>query len=160
MVSKLDAELKFDTLTVPVVLYFLFNPLFSFGLFSHSFRGVQFSHEESFRAEDMSNVIGTRDVNANNACEKAETTSALSSTIISTRGGCSGDMSEPSGEDISPSMTSRDAAELLRRLYGLEALDLSEFVSYDDRNFLVSVRRPDSSDGRDAGLLNCDLQVC
>lgn len=42
-----------------------------------------------------------------------------------------------SGEKIKPEVTVEEAVKFAERLYGIVAKDITELVSYDDRNFLI-----------------------
>lgn len=45
------------------------------------------------------------------------------------------------GTKIRPLVTIDDARKLAERLYGIVAKDISELISYDDRNFLIHADR-------------------
>lgn len=43
------------------------------------------------------------------------------------------------GAKIKPQITEEEAIRLAERLYGISTRDISELVSYDDKNFLIHV---------------------
>lgn len=43
------------------------------------------------------------------------------------------------GSKIKPQVSEEDAVRLAERLYGISTRDISELVSYDDKNFLIHV---------------------
>lgn len=43
------------------------------------------------------------------------------------------------GTKIRPQVTEEEAVRLAERLYGISTRDISELVSYDDKNFLIHV---------------------
>lgn len=43
------------------------------------------------------------------------------------------------GSKIRPLVTEEDAIRLAERLYGISTRDISELMSYDDKNFLIHV---------------------
>lgn len=43
------------------------------------------------------------------------------------------------GTKIRPQVTEEDAIRLAERLYGISTRDISELMSYDDKNFLIHV---------------------